>query len=280
MFFKTIFFLVVFTVCSNALLAQVKIAGVIIDKKTKKPVEYVNLGIANQGVGTVCNEDGKFELTIPENLRASTITISRIGYKSSTLDIYKIEGEFSKLKIELQENVISLNEVNVLATDEVQLGQQPDGLRVKGMFKASALGLECGTLIKNKGRVRINDFSFNVLKVPFDSLRFRLNFYSVKNERPFEKINTKNILFNIAKRDTGLVRVDIADDYIEVTDNFICTIELVHTYGAKEKEAEFIFSAKPDTKGSVHKKAISMGAWEKVKPYSLCFWFIGNKYRK
>lgn len=273
-----ILLIVLSAIASNAM-SQVKLAGIIIDKKTKKPVEYVNIGIVDKGVGTVCNEDGKFEIVIPEDLRNSLVTISRIGYKIATLNIFKIEGEFTKLKIELEQASINLNEVSVLATDEITLGQQPDGLRVKGMFKASALGLECGTLVKNKGRVHINDFSFNVLRVPFDSLKFRLNFYTIKNDRPDQKINTKNILFSIAKRDTGLFSINIADDYIEVTNNFICTIELVHTYGAKEKEAEFIFSAKPDPKGFVHRKAVSMGAWEKVKPYSLCFWFNGSKYR-
>jgi hypothetical protein len=278
MFYK-LFFSLLLSAISALCLAQVKIAGVIIDKKTKKPVEYVNIGIVEKGVGTVCNEYGRFELTVPQDLRSSPITISRIGYKTSVIEIFKIEGDFTKLKIELQENVLNLNEVNVLATDEVTLGQEPDGLRVKGMFKASALGLECGTLIKNKGKVRINDFNFNVLKVPFDSLKFRLNFYTIKNDKPDAKINTKNILFTISKRDTGLFNINITEHYIQVTNNFICTIELIHTYGAMEKEAEFVFSAKPDPKGFVHKKAVSFGAWEKVKPYSLCFWYNGSKFR-
>lgn len=46
-----------------------KVTGLVIDSKTEKTIEYVNIGISNKGVGTVSNENGIFSLKLNEQVK-------------------------------------------------------------------------------------------------------------------------------------------------------------------------------------------------------------------
>ena len=58
------------------------ISGVIKDRVTKKPVEYVTISVLDHYIGTVSNADGEFILKIPYNINANFIVFSHIGYTS------------------------------------------------------------------------------------------------------------------------------------------------------------------------------------------------------
>ncbi len=257
--------------------AQVQVKGTITDKKNQLPVEYANIGIFEKGVGTVSNTDGNFEFIIPIELKDNPITVKHLGYKDVIINAIEINANSISLKIELEPSINELKEVTINATRETNIGYKPNGEQVKGFFKAAGLGMEGGTLIKNNGQVLLTQFNLNILKIPFDSLKFRLNIFSVKNNKPYEKINTKDIVFTVKKSDTAVFSISLQDEQIQVNDNFICAIELIELFGQNTDDAEFLFSAIPDKEGLIFKKTISMGKWEKVKNYSLCFWLNGKK---
>ena len=256
---------------------QIKFSGTIIDNTTRLPIEYANIGLLEKGVGTVCNSLGKFELLVPDDLVNNLLVISHLGYETTKLKINELKSNSTGLKIELKPTSIILQEITVLASRQVSLGYKPNGNKVTGFFKAAGLGLEGGTLIQNNGQVSLTQFNINILKIPFDSLKFRLNFYSVKKDNPSNKINLKDIIFTISKADTGLYSLPLVKENIQVTDNFICTIELIELFGQSAENAEFLFSAIPNKDGFIYKKTISLGSWERIKKYSLCFWLTGNK---
>jgi len=256
---------------------QTILSGTIIDKSTQLPIEYANIGILEKGVGTVCNSLGKFNLIISEDLLNNYLAIDHIGYENTTIKIIELISQSTELKIELNPSSIILKEVTILASQQVNLGYKPNGDQVKGFFQADGLGLEGGTLIQNNGKVQLKKFNFNILKIPFDSLKFRLNIYSLKKNNPSTKVNTRDIIFTISKADTGLYSLPLVNENIQVTDNFICTIELIELFGQSAENAEFLFSAIPNKDGFIYKKTISLGRWEKIKKFSLCFWLTGEK---
>ena len=256
---------------------QVKVKGTITDKNTLQPVEYANIGIFEKGVGTVSNTDGNFEFIIPVEFKDNPITVKHLGYKDVIVNITEVNSDPSSLKIELEPSVSELKEVIISATRETNIGYKPNGEQVKGFFKAAGLGLEGGTLIKNNGQILLTQFNLNILKIPFDSLKFRVNFYAVKNNKPYETINKKDIVFTVLKSDTGAFSLPLQNEKIQVTDNFICAIELIELFGNNAENTEFLFSAIPNKEGVIYKKTISMGKWERIKNYSLCFWFNGKK---
>lgn len=255
---------------------QIKLAGIIIDKTTRLPVEYANIGIPEKGVGTVCNSQGRFELFVPGELVNYDVIVSHIGYESATIKTTQPTNPLT-LKIELNPSSITLKEVSITSSQQVNSGYQPGDDKVKGFFKAAGLGLEGGTLIQNTGNVKLTQFNLNILKIPFDSLKFRLNIYSIKKGNPSAKLNTRDIIFTIRKSDIGKYTVPLNDENIQVTDDFICTIELIELFGQNAENAEFLFSAIPAEDGFIYKKTISFGCWERIKKYRLCFWLTGEK---
>ena len=59
------FFLFLF---GGILHAQVFVSGLVSTAATGEPLPYVNIGIPNEGVGTVSNEAGYYTLELPEHL--------------------------------------------------------------------------------------------------------------------------------------------------------------------------------------------------------------------
>lgn len=272
-----IFLLLFLAIIQSIAFGQIKLSGTIINKTTQQPIEYANIGLLEKGVGTVCNSLGKFDLIVPNDLLNNSLLISSLGYETETLKINDVINNPSELIIQLIPKAIILQEITISASKQVNLGYKPNGNQVTGFFKATGLGLEGGTLIPNNGQVTLTQFNLNILKIPFDSLKFRVNFYSVKKEKPFSKINSKDIIFTITKADTGLYSLPLANENLQVTDNFICSIELIELFGQPAENAEFLFSAIPNKDGIIYKKPISLGSWDRIKKYSLCFWLVGEK---
>lgn len=256
-------------------MGQTQLSGIVLDKTTQQPIEYANIGIAGKNIGTVCNAHGKFELELPNDRLHDYLIVYHLGYEMAKLKIEDLLTNPLLITIELKPSPVVLEEITISDTRPVKLGHRPNDRSVKGFFNASGLGLEGGTLVKNKGTLLLTSFHFHILKIPFDSLKFRLNFYTENKKEPAQSINAKDIIFTVTQADTGHFSLSLMEEKIQVTGNFVCTIELVGVFGQAPRSAMFIFSAVPDRKGLVYKKPVSFGQWEKIKKYSLCFWFTG-----
>lgn len=255
--------------------AQQKISGIILDKNTQAVVAYCNIGIPEKAIGTVCNEQGQFELMIPPAFAGEVIVISHVGYEEQRVPISELAKSMGKVRIALQPVDIQLPEVAVQASQRATIGYKSTSDAAKGFFKAAGLGMEGGTLIRNKNAAALEAFHMNILKVPFDSLRFRLNIYAANGQRVAEKLNKRDQIFTIRKADTGVYTLPL--DGVTINGDFICTIELVALYGQQPDDASFFFSALQDKQGVIYKRRVSMDKWERQKRGSLCFWFEGRK---
>jgi CarboxypepD_reg-like domain/Secretin and TonB N terminus short domain len=89
--------------------------GIIIDKKTKKPLPYANIGINGANLGTISNLEGRFQLQIPKKYSDSLIYISYIGYEN--LSARLPENTKGPVLIELEKTTISLQEVIIRYQD-------------------------------------------------------------------------------------------------------------------------------------------------------------------
>jgi hypothetical protein len=57
------------------------INGKLINHTDSKPIPYANIGIENSPVGTLSNEDGSFQIFVPEKYDGDTILFSALGFK-------------------------------------------------------------------------------------------------------------------------------------------------------------------------------------------------------
>lgn len=117
-YLKHFFCLLLFVFSINAF-AQTELKSKIVNFLTYEPMENASIYIDNSTIGTVSNTDGKFVLSVPQELENDTLVISSIGYKSfRTLVSDFVNDE----DIFLEEDIASLDEVVIIAGTRPRTG--------------------------------------------------------------------------------------------------------------------------------------------------------------
>lgn len=235
------------------------LSGQIIDKKTYQPLSYVNIGILNQEIGTVTDIEGKFVLPIRNEFINDTIRISYIGYKPIELLIKDIKQIDKPLPIKLEEQISELNEVVITAKvfKKKTLGNKTESKFLSTGFSYDQLGAEMGIKINiRKNPTLVEAFNFNISynRLSAKSI-FRVNFYNIKNNKPFGNILTKNILVPIEPKQTGQIKVDLKPYNIVLNDDVIVALEWVNSEGENNKDEAIFFSLGLMTNGTLYKKS-------------------------
>ena len=89
--------------------------GVVMNKRTKKTLEFATLSVSNTNISSVSNLDGQFSLKVPiENLWES-VRISYLGYQTLTMPLSEFKTEDSQ--IEMVEAFEKLPDVNIADVD-------------------------------------------------------------------------------------------------------------------------------------------------------------------
>ena len=63
------------------------VSGIVKDKFTRKPLEYVTITLVDHNIGTVSNADGEFTLKIPKRVNADFVECSHIGFASFRIPV-------------------------------------------------------------------------------------------------------------------------------------------------------------------------------------------------
>lgn len=232
----TILFLLSLTSFSQNL-----VKGIVRDSENHKIISYVNIGFSKKNIGTTSNEKGRFKLEIPSDLENDTITFSSIGYKSKSMPA-KILLTNLKLNpiIELLPEIIELKEVVI--TNKV-LKEKIIGNKSKSKakrFSNAQIGEEIGIKIEIKSSpTYIKKFHTNIVLNEGQGMKFRMNFYNIKNELPNKKIVRKNIIFKIDVKE-GEFTLNLEKYNIIIEEDFYCTIELIEK---PKKDSKIYFSS-------------------------------------
>jgi hypothetical protein len=123
-----------FLISFNCIAQEFNIKGILVNEKDRSPIAYANIGILNTSVGTISNEDGTFELKIPEKFRREHLLFAALGYerKSYTVD------DLSKNK-----NTIALAEQATVLQN----------LTIKSHRPQSTIAAELGNRYSNEGSI-------------------------------------------------------------------------------------------------------------------------------
>ncbi|PHR69127.1 MAG: hypothetical protein COA67_11295 [Lutibacter sp.] len=161
--------------------SQQHISGVLVDVKTKETLPFANI-ITNNNQGTITNVDGKFILESDKEI--TEIQISYIGYETKKIAITK---NTSFIKIELKQNIESLNEVVITNAENPALRIIRNAIKNKK---------------KNNIETALNSFKFkayNKLLVTAnpDSISGEIDsIYKIKNGiKQFVKLDSSNYKF-------------------------------------------------------------------------------------
>ena len=90
---------------------QTEVVGVVVDKKTSEPIEFVNIYFEDTSNGTVSDSDGYFSLYTTG--KGQNIVVSIVGYDQQIIGI--VPGQKQTITIQLKSQLVNLDEVVVLS---------------------------------------------------------------------------------------------------------------------------------------------------------------------
>lgn len=126
------FFILLCCLCWNVFAAEYQIKGVVIDKSTRQPLEFVNVLVVGLGIGASTDTNGNFLITqVPPGIYR--LQASFLGYKTELTPEYRVNHVTPYVQIELEEENASLNEVVVTASPFQKVPESPVSLRVIGL---------------------------------------------------------------------------------------------------------------------------------------------------
>lgn len=102
---------------ANILAQNIQLSGIIVDNKTKKPIEFATIVIKEQGLWGVSNTKGVFKI---KHISKGNIflTASCLGYVKKTMQL-EINTDTSQITIYLQQDNLTIDEV-VVTADRLQ----------------------------------------------------------------------------------------------------------------------------------------------------------------
>jgi hypothetical protein len=260
---KYFLFIISIFLCHHTI-AQSVFSGQIIDSQTEEKLAYVNIGIIGKNIGTVSDLDGNFSLDFDENYNMDTLRISMVGYETKDF----VVSEFQKMindnpTVKLNQQSVDIKEI-VISSRQLKtkvLGNKTTSQNISAGFMSNDLGNEIGIKIKIKRSPSyIKDFNVSIVENVFDTVRFRLNFYSIKNGIPDKNLNFENIIVETNIKN-GILTVDLEKYNIVVEDDFYVTMEWIEDFG--DAETGLMFSANFFNKKIVA-RATSQGNWKKL----------------
>lgn len=97
----TIFIIAVSTVAQNGSQIVQTVKGKVVDLATNEGVPFTNISIEGTLYGTASNQDGEFELKIPEEMADGEIKFSAVGFKPKSFPVANLfNKEFNIIKME------------------------------------------------------------------------------------------------------------------------------------------------------------------------------------
>lgn len=267
--------LFLFFICfSSFIQAQITISGKVYDRAASDAIPFASIGIKGKSVGTVSDENGAFTIVLKDVNDSDSLKISAIGYRSKSYSISKAKS-FTNEKIFLDQSSVNLAEVVVKPTKTITkvLGNKNYNTNIQCSFQgngANFLGVEAAIKANNKRDrdVWIEDFNFYLNKNNIDdSVTFRLNFYKEdKDGMPGENLLSKPIIFKVAKKQTGVVNLNLKKYNIHTKGDFFMSMECLSN---KVNKDNLTFSG--SIMGPAFFKMASFANWDKIGLMGLDF---------
>lgn len=256
--------------------ATVHLSGVIVDAETQKPLAYASVGILEEPLGTLTNEQGAFTLTIPAAYPNKPVRISAIGYEPKEVALQELTDAATihkKIEISLQAKPVQLSEVKVKATQWKKKklgGSAGPNTFFHHTFTAyqrpiqESLGREVGVIIPNGNKQTfLSKLNFCLSNNQFEELKFRVNLYAVKDGQPAESLSSQEILTSVKNLKKGWVQVDLEPYNLYVSQDFVIALEWVDATPRTAPKSLTLAAMLPGFHTTFYKNA-SQAKWAKM----------------
>jgi len=267
----------------------ITVQGNIIDSKLHQPVPFASLGIKGKNIGSVADENGIFHFTVDASLLNANeqLLVTSIGYYQAIIALAKFKNG---------SQTINLTPLNT-PLKEVTIKPEKYKTKVFGRTSSSTmmtanmftqkdlindnLGNEQATILSIDKHCYIKDFNMLVIFNDFERVKFRLNFYSVKDGQPGELIVNKDILFDVTQS-KGWRKVDLSKYNINLEgyDKIAVAIQWVKSVKIDNvARSSFGVSVAPNPLHSMFFRNKSQADWRKVSTSYVAFNLTADSFK-
>ena len=264
---KQFIFLLLFLNINFILFGQIYISGTV-NKIDNSILPFVNIGIKSKNIGTLSDENGKFELTIPKQFSNDTLTFSYVGFEELNIPLKTfLPGQKNiftlKEKINFLEEVIISNKKR----KSIKIGTKTHNPFLSGSSESKDKNdiVEFAKFIEiNNKNSSIQSLSIFLVGLNIDTATFRINFYDAKEGMPNKRIIEKSIIqrSDIKK---GWLTIDLSIYDIVLKNDFFVGFEFL----PERKITKYSFSYGAQFGGNSVARRSSLGKWEKQKGAAL-----------
>jgi len=254
------------------------ISGNILNFESNKPLPYVNIGITDKPVGTVSDKNGFFKLLLNNHVTLKdTIVFSHVGFKTEKFlvsDLNKLEEPISLLPQNMELDEVVLNSKNIdFKSKKIGRTSKGLGLMHSNFYTAyeknvdDRLSKEKGMKFSVRRNCYIKNLNFNITSNDFKSLKFRVNFYKIKDGLPTDLIVHENIIFEIRDEYLGWYNVDLEKYNIYLNskiEEIAVTIQWLESVKTNEKSKYFAISTSSSPVHTGYFREKAMDKWNKA----------------
>ena len=237
------------------------IKGIVVDAASKEPLPYVHIGIFHKNMGVISRDNGEFEINVENALPHEALTFSMIGYETRHIKIQEINKPYIEVRLSprtylLKEVVIDESRIS----NPVKLGRFQPTKTTTGHSGVGNFGFggEWGIRIFNDGKVyRIKDVNFHLRFNTLDSVLFRINMYSIKENLPHESLLREEIFVKSYKRDKWITK-NLESERLIIDQDIIVSFEVVQLWYSATGENHFFY-----THGEGYDRSKTIATWVK-----------------
>lgn len=273
---------------SNFTYAQnINVSGKVIDNSTKLPVPFATLGIKGKSIGSVTDEKGLYSFLIEQSAvdASDQLIISSIGYQPFTVPLEKFKQGQQTINLAAAPTTLHTVTIKPQKFKVKTYGRTSSStFMVANMYternhKDDNLGKEQATVLSIDKSCYIKDFNMYLSFNRFQSVKFRLNFYSVKDGLPDKLIVDKDVLFDVTEK-KGWVKVDLTkyDLYLNGYNKIAVGIQWVKSVSADTAGRSFSISVIPSAFHSMFFRDKSQASWKKHSSVYLAFNLTANSF--
>ncbi len=251
-----------------------EISGEIIDSVTKISLPFVHIGIKGKNYGLISDDHGGFRIRVGEDISDDTLTFSMIGYNQKNIPIKLLKKSST---IELSPAIYDIGTVIVKGASNTKtnkLGGIKPGKTTTGQSGDQPFGFggEWGIKVAYPGyNYFVRDISFHTRFNQMDSVLFRFNMYTLKNDMPDRSLLTEQIFVKSYFKDKWITK-EIFDQNILIGEDVVISFETVQLW-RKEGGKNHLFFTRSKNYGipKSYRRKSSLADWEvrETSPFAI-----------
>lgn len=180
-------------------------SGRVVDSDSQGGVSYVSIGVNCKDFGTIADSTGLFTLLLDETVNdLDTIIFSRVGYRTSKKILSELKNVGTVLTMQPVLTLLSEVNISVNKQDIETYGKTPAKIYLTPRAylavprNSDVSGREQATILDIDQNILLKEINFLLILNNYKSVKYRLNFYAVKDNLPDQIIALADIIFETA----------------------------------------------------------------------------------